>query len=115
MKNNRGTIKILVILALLFVLYRVMYGSGYLSPMPVTITSESDFDMNKYNDKIFGLNYSATCNPGSADKVRPDGSRQVLSSYYTPGLLPGGICDDQTTINKLMNYKLNPDNIPLGD
>jgi len=106
-------LKFVGVLLVLFILFRLISTSGY---MPISIKSESDYNYDVYHDSVLGLNYSPSCNPGSADQVDPTtGVRKIMSSYYTPGLLPGGYCDDQVTINKLMNYKINPDNIPLGD
>ena len=114
MKNGKSSmLKLAGVLVIIFILYRLISTSGY---MPISITSESDYDYDTYHNSVLGLNYSPSCNPGSADQVDPaTGTRKVMSSYYTPGLLPGGYCDDQVAINKLMNYKINPTNIPLGD
>lgn len=60
--------------------------------------------------EIFGNKCSSKCTPGSADE-----NGKVMSSYYTPGLSPCGLCDDQVDVNKMMNYKITdyPDE-PLG-
>lgn len=52
----------------------------------------------------------ASCTPGSADA-----NGKVMSSYYTPGLSPCGICGDQSTVNEMMNYQLVGDDVALGD
>jgi hypothetical protein len=103
----------IVILIALFVVYSLVTRSGY---MPVSISSASKFDLDSYSDSVFGLTHSMSCNPGSADEVDPKtGARGVKSAYYTSGLIPGGMCSDQQTVNDLMAYKLRDTKYSLGD
>jgi len=102
MKISRTHILIIVIvLAALFLFTR---KSGFLSPAAVKT------NLGPNITEIFGNKCSAKCTPGSADE-----NGKVMSAYYTPGLTPCGLCDDQVDINKMMNYQLVGGDKPLGD
>ena len=102
MKISRTHILIIVIvLAALFLFTR---KSGFsLSPASVMT------NLGPNITEIFGNKCSAKCTPGSADE-----KGKVMSAYYTPGLTPCGLCDDQVDINKMMNYQLVGGDKPLG-
>lgn len=89
---------IVIVLAAVFLFTR---KSGF---APVQTNLGSSFK------EVFGNKCSAKCTPGSADE-----NGKVMSSYYTPGLSPCGICDDQATVNEMMNYKLVGNDVALGD
>ena len=66
-----------------------------LSPTP--ITTEDKVQNGSVGGSLLKLPYEMKCVPGPY----PDGS------YYTKGLLPGGICGDQSFVNAAMHaYKI---------
>lgn len=103
MKFSRTHI-LLIVVVLIVVIFMFTRTSGFLSPAAVETNLGSEFK------EIFGNKCSGSCTPGSADE-----NGKVMSSYYTPGLSPCGICDDQLTVNEMMDYKLVGDDAQLGD
>jgi hypothetical protein len=113
-KFRKSHLLILLLIVVLFLVFR--NTSGYITGMPVT-TDITDSQFSNFFSRMTKLGPELKCNPGSADEVDPKtGERQVMSSYYTGGLLPGGYCDDQQVVNAAANYKLvGPAQVPLGD
>lgn len=110
-KGKNVAIALLIVLVV-FIIYRTTNVSNYiLSPQAVQTNIKEEGVKNVYD-----LGISLKCTPGAPDKVDPKtGKRTVMSSYYTPGLLPGGYCDDQESVNEMANYKLIGEETPLGD
>jgi hypothetical protein len=95
---------ILIIVVVIAVLFLFTRKSGFsLSPASVYT------NLGPGITEIFS-GCDAKCTPGS-----PDENGKVMSAYYTPGLTPCGLCDDQAKVNKMMNYQF-PDyeDEPLG-